>query len=250
MSEKKMNVNGRRTALVTGASRGIGRAVALRLARDGFDVVLGYAGNRSLAEDVAAGIRDLGTQALALGADVADEDAVRGMFEQALAEFGTLHAVVHNAGILELSNLEQGDVALFDRTVAVNLRGSFLVLGRAARHVARGGRIVALSSSVLGPALPGYGAYAASKAGVEALVRVLANELRGREISVNAVAPGPVATELFLTGKPPEVVERLAKVPPLERLGQPDDVADVVSFLLGEGGWINAQVVRANGGFA
>ncbi len=240
----------RRAALVTGASRGIGRAVALRLARDGFDVALGFSGNAALAGEVAEEARALGVRALPVRADVSREDEVRAMFAAVLEHFGGLHAVVHNAGIMALSPLAEGDVALFDKTIAVNLRGSFLVLGQAARHVARGGRIVALSSSVLGPAFPGYGPYAASKAGVEALVRVLANELRGREISVNAVAPGPVATELFLEGKPPEVVERLAKMPPLERLGSPQDVADVVSFLLGEGGWINAQVLRANGGFA
>jgi 3-oxoacyl-[acyl-carrier protein] reductase len=124
-------------------------------------------------------------------------------------------------------------------------------LGKAARHVSSGGRIIAFSSSVLAKAFPAYGPYIASKAGVEGLVHVLANELRGRNITVNAVAPGPVATELFLAGKTEAQIAQLSKIPPLERLGQPEDIAAVVSFLAGpDGGWVNAQVLRANGGFA
>jgi 3-oxoacyl-[acyl-carrier protein] reductase len=135
--------------------------------------------------------------------------------------------------------------------IATNLRGAFLVLGQAARHISEGGRIIAFSSSVLAKAFPTYGPYIASKAGVEGLVHVLANELRGRNVTVNAVAPGPVATELFLNDKTPEQIEQLSKLPPLERLGQPEDIAKVVSFLAGpDGGWVNGQVLRINGGFA
>jgi 3-oxoacyl-[acyl-carrier protein] reductase len=159
--------------------------------------------------------------------------------------------VVNNAGIMPLSPIGKGDVEVFDRVVNTNLRGTFLVLAQAAQHVASGGRIIALSSSVLAKSFPTYGAYIASKAGVEGLVHVLANELRGRNITVNAVAPGPVATELFLRGKNKEQLAEFTKMNPLERLGQPEDIANVISFLAGpEGGWVNSQVIRANGGFA
>jgi 3-oxoacyl-[acyl-carrier protein] reductase len=159
--------------------------------------------------------------------------------------------VVNNAGILPLSPIAKGDIETFDKVIATNLRGTFLVMSQAAQHVAKGGRIIAFSSSVLAKSFPTYGPYIASKAGVEGLVRVLANELRGHKITVNAVAPGPVATELFLSDKTEEQIAQMSKMAPLERLGQPDDIAGVVSFLAGpDGGWINGQVVRANGGFA
>jgi len=239
-----------KTALVTGASRGIGRAIALRLAKDGFNVTVGYAGNRTKAEEVVNEIASGGGKALAIQADIAQENQVRALFAQTAEAFGGIDVVVNSAGIMELSPIAEGNTELFDRIMATNLRGTFLVLSQAARHVREGGRIVALSTSALVPAFPAYGAYIASKAGVEALVRTLANELRGRTITVNAISPGPVATELFLTGKSEEQVARLAKMPPLERLGEPEDIASVVSFLAGsDGGWVNGQVVRVNGGF-
>jgi 3-oxoacyl-[acyl-carrier protein] reductase len=240
-----------KTALITGASRGIGRDIALRLAADGFSVVVNYAGNAAKAEETAREITAAGGHALALKADVAKAEDVALLFEKTLGEFGQIDAVVHNAGVMLLSPIAENDVAQFDHVIATNLRGTFLMLAQAAKHVASGGRIVALSSSVLAKSFPGYGAYIASKAGVEGLVRVLANELRGRNITVNVVAPGPVGTELFLHGKTPEQIAQLGKLAPLERLGEPVDIARVVSFLVGpDGGWINAQVLRANGGFA
>jgi 3-oxoacyl-[acyl-carrier protein] reductase len=241
-----------KTIIVTGASRGIGREIAKRLAADGFSIVVNFAGNAAKAAEVVTEIESAGGTALALKADVANEKEVEQLFEQTAAQFGsdTLHAVVHSAGIMTLSKIVDGNVAEFDKIIATNLRGAFLVLGQAARHVAEGGRILALSTSVIGVALPGYGPYIASKAGVEGLVRVLANELRGRNVCVNAVAPGPIATELFLNGKTSEQIGHLAKMAPLERLGKPVDIAGVVAFLIGpDGGWINGQVVRANGGF-
>jgi len=240
-----------RNAIITGASGGIGRAVAERLARDGFSVVLNYAGNAAKAEEAVSVITAAGGRAAALKADVASATDVEQLFKQAGERVGTIDVVIHCAGIMPLRPIADGDVAMFDNVIATNLRGTFLVLAQAAQHVATGGRIVAFSSSVLAKSFPGYGAYIASKGGVEGLVHVLANELRGRNITVNAVAPGPVATALFLTGKTKAQIDELSSLAPLQRLGQPEDIASVVSFLAGpDGAWINSQVLRANGGFA
>ena len=239
-----------KSAIVTGASGGIGRSVALRLAKDGFSVAVNYAGNTAKAEEAVAAIRTGSGQAIAAQADVADAKDVERLFKEALNAFGRIDVVVNCAGIMPLTPIADGNIDLFDRVIAANLRGTFLVLSQAARQVSSGGRIIAFSSSVIAMSFPPYGPYIASKAGVEGLVRVLANELRGRNITVNAVAPGPVPTELFLKGKSDAEIQRLSKLPPLERLGQPEDIANVVSFLAGPGGWLNAQVVRANGGFA
>lgn len=244
-----MNMAG--TAIVTGASGGIGRAVARRLARDGFAVIVGYAGSASKAEETVAEIEAAGGRATAVQGDVANSSDVERLFKAASDTFGEVDVVVNCAGIMPLRPIEGSDTDIFDRVIATNLRGTFLVLAQAARHVRSGGRIIAFSSSVVAKAFPTYGPYIASKAGVEGLVHVLANELRGKNVTVNAVAPGPVATDLFLSGKTQAQIDQLSKVPPLERLGQPDDIANVVAFLAGpDGAWINAQVLRANGGFA
>lgn len=243
-------LSARKSVIVTGSSRGIGRAVARRLASDGFAVVANYAGNATKAEEVVAEIKSAGGQATATQADVAIAADVEHLFKETIDTFGGVNVVVNCAGIMPLSLIAEADLELFDKVIATNLRGTFLVLGQAARHVSSGGRIIAFSSSVIAKAFPTYGLYIASKAGVEGLVRVLANELRGRDITVNAVAPGPVATELFLTGKTEDQIEQLRKQSPLERLGQPEDISNVVSFLAGpDGRWINGQILRANGGF-
>jgi 3-oxoacyl-[acyl-carrier protein] reductase len=240
-----------KTAIVTGASRGIGREIAKRLATDGFSVVVNYSANAAQADEAISEIQAAGGKAIAVKANVSKENEVEQLFEHTITTLGSIDVVVHSAGIMSLSPIIDNDVQLFDNTIATNLRGTFLVLAQAAKHTTDGGRIIALSSSVIAKSFPGYGAYIASKAGVEALVRVLANELRGRHITVNAVAPGPVATELFLQDKTQEQIAQLSKVAPLERLGEPVDIAQAVSFLAGsDGGWINAQVLRANGGFA
>jgi 3-oxoacyl-[acyl-carrier protein] reductase len=240
-----------RTAIVTGASRGIGRSIAARLASDGFSVVVNYAGNVNDAEEAVNGIKSAGGNAISFRGDISQPNDVTQLFTKAEQAFGPIHVVVNNAGIMPLSPISKGDVETFDKVIAINLRGAFLVLAQAAQRVVEGGRIIALSSSVVARSFPTYGPYIASKAGVEGLVHVLANELRGRNITVNAVAPGPIPTELFLRGKSESQIEEFRKLPPLERLGRPEDIASVVSFLAGpDGGWVNNQVLRANGGFA
>ena len=238
-----------KVAIVTGASRGIGAAVAERLARDGFTVVVNYSGDAAPAEAVARKIEDRGGRALSAKADVSDPEAVRRMFDAAETAFGGIDVLVNNAGIMLLSNIaETGDLT-FEREINVNLKGTFNTLREAARRLRDGGRIVNFSSSVTSLLQPTYGVYAATKAAVEAMTSILAKELRGRNITVNAIAPGPTATKLFLDGKPQEVIERLSKLAPLERLGQPQDIADAVAFLAGpDGAWINGQTLRANGG--
>jgi 3-oxoacyl-[acyl-carrier protein] reductase len=240
-----------KTAIVTGASRGIGRSIAKRLATDGLSVVVNYAGNAKEAEEAVNEIKSAGGNAAAIAGDISQLIDVSELFEKSAQAFGPIQVVVNNAGIMPLSPIVEGDVETFDKVIAINLCGAFLVLAQAAQHVVKGGRIIALSSSVLAKSFPTYGPHIAAKAGVEGLVHVLANELRGRNVTVNAVAPGPIPTDLFLKGKTEAQIEEFRKLPPLERLGRTEDIASVVSFLAGpDGAWINNQVVRANGGFA
>jgi 3-oxoacyl-[acyl-carrier protein] reductase len=244
-----MSTHANKVAIVTGASRGIGAAVAERLALDGFAVVVNYAGRADLAEVLVRKIEAAGGRAMAIQADVSDAAAVDHLFEAAQSAFGGIDVLVNNAGIMTLAPIGETDDAAFDRQIAINLKGSFNTMRQAAKRLRSGGRIINFSSSVVGLLQPGYGAYAATKAGVEAMTSVLAKELRGRNITVNAIAPGPTATDLFLDGKSPELVDRLAKLAPLERLGQPEDIAAAVAFLAGpDGAWINGQILRANGG--
>jgi 3-oxoacyl-[acyl-carrier protein] reductase len=246
-----MTTASQRTAIVTGASRGIGSSIAKRLAQDGFSVAVNYSGGTDQANEVVEAIKGAGGQAIAIQADISKAADVINLFKKTKDTYRRVDVVVNNAGIMPLSPIAKGDTEVFDRVIGINLRGAFLVLAQAATQVAEGGRIIALSSSVVAKSFPTYGAYIASKAGVEGLVHVLANELRGRKVTVNAVAPGPVATELFLKGKTQAQIDELNKIAPLERLGQPEDIANVVSFLAGpDGGWVNSQVLRANGGFA
>ena len=238
-----------RVAIVTGASRGIGAAVAERLAADGLTVVINYSANAKPAETLAREIERKGGRALAIKADVADPDAVRGMFDTAAAAFGGIDVLVNNAGIMKLAKIADSDDALFDQQIAVNLKGSFNAMREAGKRLRDGGRIVNFSTSVVGTKMETYGVYAATKAAIETMTAILSKEMRGRNITVNALAPGPTSTDLFLDGKSPELVERLAKMNPLERLGTPEDIASVVAFLVGpDGSWINGQVLRANGG--
>lgn len=239
-----------RTALVTGGTGGMGRVIASRLAADGFDVAVAYAGNVDLADAAVGEIKGQGRRGAAFAADIAGEEAVSALFDAVDERFGRLDVVVHTAGINRPAALTDLDLADFDAIHRVNVRGTFVVDQQAARRVRDGGAIVNVSSSMVRFAPPGLSAYAASKSAVDALTRILAKELRGRDITVNAVAPGPTATAAFLHTTPAEEQEQLAALPPLGRLGSPGDIAGVVSFLVGPAGrWVNGQVVYANGGF-
>lgn len=238
-----------KVALVTGGSRGIGAAISTRLAQDGFNVVVNYAGNAAAADDVVRQIEAPGGKGVAVQADVADIAAVRRMFDLAEAEFGGIDVLVNNAGIMKLAPLAKSDDALIDSQIDTNLKGTINTLREAATRLCDGGRIINFSTSVVGLRLENYGIYAATKAAVETLTGILSKELRGRSITVNAIAPGPTATALFLDGKPAELIEKMAQMNPLERLGTPEDIANVVAFLASPaGGWINGQTIRANGG--
>lgn len=244
-----MSNQSNKVAIVTGASRGIGAAVAERLAADGFTAVINYSGDVKSAESVARRIEAKGGRALTARADVSDPAAVRGMFDAAEAAFGGVDVLVNNAGIMKLAKIADSDDALFDQQIAINLKGSFNAMREAAKRLRDGGRIINFSTSVVGVKLETYGVYAATKAAIESMSAILSKEMRGRSITVNAIAPGPVATDLFLNGKSPELIDRMSRMNPLERLGTPEDIAASVSFLAGpDGGWINGQTLRANGG--
>ena len=238
-----------RTAIVTGASRGIGAAVADRLAHDGFSVVVNYAGSEAEASALVKKIKAAGGHAITAQADVSKAADVARLFDAAEKEFAGVDVLVNNAGIMTLSTIANADDTTFDRHIAVNLKGTFNGLRESAKRLRSGGRIINFSTSVIGLRLETYGIYAATKSAVETLTAILSKELRGRSITVNAIAPGPTATDLFLNGKSQELIDHMAKMNPLERLGKPEDVAAAVSFLVGpDGGWINGQVLRANGG--
>jgi 3-oxoacyl-[acyl-carrier protein] reductase len=238
-----------RTAIVTGGSRGIGAAIGRRLAADGIAVIVNYAHGRDEAEAVVADIAAAGGRAVAIAADLSARDGAARLFDAAEAALGAIDILVNNAGVMTLAAIAEMDDDVYERHVALNLGGSFRAMRAAARRLRDGGRIINFSSSVVGLNQPGYGVYAATKAAVETLTRVLAKEVGARGITVNAVAPGPVATALFLDDKSEEQVAAIARMNPVGRIGEPDDIARVVALLAGaDAQWINGQVVRANGG--
>jgi len=239
-----------RVAIVTGASGGIGRAAAARLAQDGLAVVVGYSGNPTRAEEAVSAITAVGGTASAFKADIADEAEAVALFDYAQAQYGGVDVVVNAAGIMILKSLLEIDFDDFDRMFRINVRGTFVVAQLAARRIRNGGTIINFSSTVPKLASPTYSAYAATKGAVDAATLVFAKEMRGRNITVNAVAPGPTATPLFLDGKSQAVIDTIAKAAPLERLGAPADIAEVISFLAGPGRWVNGQVIYTNGGLA
>ncbi|MFF3191717.1 SDR family oxidoreductase [Streptomyces misionensis] len=240
-----------RVAVVTGGSGGIGGAVARRLAADGTAVVVHYAGSAAKAEAVVKSVTAAGGTAMALPGDVADPTEMTGLFDAVEERFGSVDVVVNTAGIMLLAPLAEMELEAFDRMHRVNVRGTFVVSQLAARRLRPGGALINFSTSVTRLQQPGYGGYAATKGAVEAMTLILARELRGRDVTVNAVAPGPTATPLFVEGKSEELIARIAAAAPLERLGTPEDIAETVSFLAGPAGrWINGQVLFSNGGIA
>ncbi len=244
-----MSLSSNRVAIVTGSSRGIGAAIAKRLSADGLTVVINYSGSANAAAKLVSEIERAGGRATSSQADVSDPQAFKRMFDSAEAAYGGVDVLVNNAGIMKLAPVAQFEDVVFDQTIAINLKGTFNGLREAATRLRDGGRIINFSSSVVGLYQPTYAVYAATKAGVEAMTHVLAKELGPRGITVNAVAPGPVATELFLNGKDQATLDHIKKMIPLGRLGEVDDIANVVSLLAGpDSGWINGQVLRVNGG--
>ena len=238
-----------RTAIITGASKGIGAAIAKQLAADGFQIVVNYSSSSEEAGDVVAGIAAAGGRAIAVRADVADAAAVTALFDRAEAEFEKVDVLVNNAGISKFSPLAEVSDEDFRQQVAVNLTGTFNGMREGARRVRDGGRIINLSTSIIGHYSPGNSVYAATKAAVEAMTHILAKELGPRGVTVNAVAPGPIATELLFKGRSEALIQRLINDIPLGRLGLPEDIAQIVSFLAGpQSGWVNGQIIRANGG--
>lgn len=239
-----------RVALVTGGSGGIGRAVVRKLAADGFAVAVHYAGNQARADEVVAEVTGAGGRAIAVGGDVADEVAMAAAFDAVESAFGGIDVVVNTAGIMILSTIEALDLDDLDRMHRTNIRGTFVVAQQGARRLRAGGAIITVSTSQRRLQMATYAPYVASKAAVEGLTLILARELRGRDITVNAVGPGPTATPLFLDGKDEAAIDRLAKAAPLERLGEPTDIADAIAFLAGPARWVNGQVIYVNGGLA
>ena len=240
-----------KVAIITGASRGIGAEIAKILAHQGITVVVNYTSNSAAADSVVDEIKLNGGNATAFQADVSNHPQVSSMFDHAINVFGGVDILINNAGVMQPGqiNLSETDDELFDKIVAVNLKGAFNTMKMAAKKLRENGRVINLSSSVVGLAFPGYSVYAATKAGVETMSAIYTKELRGKNITVNTIAPGPTATELFLEGKSEEQINGLAKMPPLERLGTPEDIAKVVSFIVSDQSeWVNGQTIRVNGG--
>ncbi|MBC2154061.1 SDR family oxidoreductase [Listeria innocua] len=240
----------KRVAFILGGSGGIGKAISEKLVEQNFAVAVHYSGNKVKAETLVEEIIKAGGEAISVGGDVADEAQMIDAFELITAHFGGVDVVINTAGIMKLSPIATLDMEDFDQIQRTNVRGTFVVSKQAALSVRKGGAIINFSTSVTRTSFPAYGAYVASKAAVESLTLILARELRGKDITVNTVAPGPTATPLFLTGKDDETIENLAKATPLERLGQPDDIAETVAFLAGPARWVNGQTIFTNGGLA
>ncbi|ENX22577.1 hypothetical protein F892_01819 [Acinetobacter vivianii] len=249
MTNTAAHSNPSKVVLITGASRGIGAFTANLLAQQGHQIIINYANNNQEADQVVKKIQAAGGIASAFKANISHSDEVTQLFDYAIQTYGRVDVLINNAGIMRLSKIEQVDDESIDQILAINLKGSLYTMREAAKRLTHGGKIINLSSSVVGLKLEGYGVYAASKAAIESLTAILAKELRGKNITVNAIAPGPTATELFLEGKSETLIAQLSKAAPLERLGQVEDIAAVLDFAVNEASnWVNAQVLRVNGG--
>ncbi|ENX35663.1 hypothetical protein F889_00738 [Acinetobacter colistiniresistens] len=249
MTNTAASSNPSKVILITGASRGIGAFTATLLAQQGHTIIINYANNDQEAENVVKKIQAVGGRVSAFKANISDSNAVTQLFDYAIQTYGRLDVLINNAGIMRLNTIEQVDDASIDQILAINIKGPIYTMREAAKRLAHGGKIINLSSSVVGLKPEGYGVYAASKAAIESLTAILAKELRGKNITVNAIAPGPTTTELFLEGKSEELIAQLSKAAPLERLGTVQDIAAVLDFAVNTGSnWVNAQVLRVNGG--
>ena len=238
-------------ALVTGASRGIGARIAFRLAQVGAKVVVNFAGRRDAAEQVVQSIEAAGGEAFAIQGDVSEPADVRTMFDATIERYGRVDILVNNAGIILYKPIEQTTDEEFDRLFAVNVKGTFNMMREAAQRLQEGGRIINFSSTTTRLLLPTYASYCATKAAVEQMTRIFAKEVGHRGITVNVVSPGPTNTELFNVGKSEADIQRMAAMAALGRIGEPDDIANVVVFLAtDEAGWISAQNIGVNGGLA
>ncbi|CAH1208721.1 SDR family oxidoreductase [Paenibacillus sp. JJ-223] len=245
-----MNHLSGKVAIVTGSSRGIGRAIAEKLADQGADIVINYTSNVVHAEAAAQAIRQKGVRAAVVQANLARKEEVERLFEEAIAQLGKVDILVNNAGIMKTTPLADVTEQEFDQQFAINVKGTFFACQQAMKHMTEGGSIVNFSTSVVGQMFPAYSVYAGTKGAVEQFTRQLAKEFGSRQITINAVAPGPVLTELFTEGKTEQQIEGMRKLNAFGRLGEPEDIADVVSFLVGpESRWITGQTLRANGGF-
>ena len=239
----------KKVILITGASRGIGAFTASLLAQQGHSIIINYANNDQEANAVVQKIQANGGTATAFKANISHSDEVTQLFDYAIQTYGRLDVLMNNAGIMRLNKIEDVDDETIDQLLAINLKGPLYTMREAAKRLAHGGKIINLSSSVVGMKLKTYGVYTASKAAIESLTAILAKELRGKNITVNAIAPGPTATALFLEGKSDELIARLIQAAPLERLGTVEDIAAVLDFAVNEGSnWVNAQILRVNGG--
>ncbi len=240
-----------KTAIVTGSSRGIGAHIAKTLASEGARVVVNYASNQAAADQVVAEIIWNGGEAIAVKADVSKADEVKALFGTTIAQFGKVDWLINNAGIALYKRIQETTDDEFDRSFNINVKGVFLTLREAATRLENGGRVVNFSSSVTRLMMPTYGTYSATKAAVEQLTRVFSKEVGQRGITVNSISPGPTNTELFTEGKSEEVLQRLASMAALGRIGEPEDIAGLVLFLVSdESAWVTAQNLGVNGGFA
>ncbi|USJ21441.1 SDR family oxidoreductase [Lactococcus formosensis] len=246
---ENMTINNR-VALVLGGTGGIGRAIVEKLSDNGYKVVIHYSSNKDKAHELAQDIQDRGGDVTVLGGDISSQEEMSILFDTIISQLGGIDVVINTVGIMKLSSIATLDLNEFDLIQKVNVRGTFIVSQQAALKLRSGGAIINFSTSVTRTSFPNYSAYVASKAAVESLTLILAKELRGRDITVNTVSPGPTATPLFLEGKDEKTINHLAQATPLERIGVPEDIAETVAFLAGPARWVNGQVIFTNGGLA